>query len=352
MLMTPGPTEVPDRVRKAMSRPIHNPDIDEDFFDFYHRLENKLKKIYDTEKDVLILGGEGILGLEASIASLIDKGDEVLCMSNGIFGEGFADFVKMYGGDPVMCSSSYDESIVEEKIKMLIDEHDFTAATMVHCETPTGVLNDLEDILTDLKSDGIITIVDAVSSLGGTPVPTEDIDICIGGSQKCFSSPPGLTTLSVSDDAWEMIMDKDDQPFYSGLAVWKRSWFEDEWFPYTHLVSNLYALDESFDMILEEGLEDVYQRHEDVALLCRDLGKDIGLKLYPKDEELCSPTVTAFHVEKNAKEIQKGLKEKHDILIATSLRELKDDIIRIGHMGYNADEEKVRKTMDALKDVI
>ncbi len=352
MLMTPGPTEVPERVRKAMSRPIQNPDIDEGFFEFYHELEDKLKEIYGTKDDVLILGGEGILGLEASIASLIDEGDEVLCISNGIFGEGFADFVKMYGGKPVMCSSSYDRSIVEDKVKMMIDEHDFAAATMVHCETPTGVLNDLGDILKDLNSENITTIVDAVSSIGGTSIPTEDIDICIGGSQKCFSSPPGLTTLSVSDDAWAGIMEKEDQPFYSGLSVWKKSWFEEEWFPYTHLVSNLYALDESINIILEEGLEEVYQRHENVSKLCRDLGKDMGLNLYPKDEKLCAPTVTAFHVKMNAKKIQKELKENHDILIATSLRELKDDIIRIGHMGYNADERKVMKTMDALKKVL
>lgn len=105
-------------------------------------------------------------------------------------------------------------------------------------------------------------------------------------------------------------------------------------------------------MILEEGLNEVYYRHKDVAKLSRDIGRDIGLKLYPKKEELCSPTVTAFRVEGKAQKIQKELKEKHDILIATSLRELKNDIIRIGHMGYNTYEKKVRKTMEVLEEII
>ncbi len=351
LMMTPGPTEVPKDVREALGKKIQNPEMDEDFTDFYHSLEDKLKEMYGTEKDMIILSGEGILGLEASLASTIEEGDEVLCISNGIYGDGFADFVEMYGGEPIRCSSPYDQSINEEEIKESVDEHDFKAATMVHCETPTGTLNDLGGILTYLEERYIFTIVDAVSSLGGTAVPVDPIDICIGGSQKCFSSPPGLTTLSVSERAWEMVSEKEDQPFYASLAPW-RSWIEDEYFPYTPSVSNLYALDRSMDRILEEGLDEVYERHETVSKICRERGRELGLEIYPEDDELSSPTVTAFHVPGKAKMIKRKMKKEKDILIATSLGELENEIIRVGHMGYNADIQKVERTMDALEDIV
>lgn len=352
MLMTPGPTEVPERVREAMSKSIHNPDIDERFWEFYHNLEEKIREVYDTDKDILILGGEGILGLEASIASLMSKGEKVLCISNGIFGDGFADFVEMYEGKPVMCKSSYDKGIYVEELKSILEKNDFQISTMVHCETPTGTLNNLDKILPLLKEEGILTVVDAVSSLGGTPVPVENIDICIGGSQKCFSSPPGLTTLSVSDEAWEVVMNKEQMTFYTSLIPWKEMWLEDEYFPYTHLVSNIYALDESMNMILEEGLENVYERHEKAAELCRRRGKEIGLPLYPESEELCSPTVTAFHIEDKAVEIQKQVHEQFDILLATSLGKLENDILRVGHMGFNAEKNKVNQTMNAIEKTL
>lgn len=200
MLMTPGPTEIPEKVRSSMGRKIQNPDIEQDFFDFYDRLVSKLCRVYDTTDDILILGGEGILGLEASVASCVGPGDEVLCIANGIYGEGFADFVEMYGAEPVMCSFSHKEPIKAEAVREKINKHDFQAATMVHCETPAGVLNELNEILELLSKEGVLTIVDAVSSLGGVPLFQGNIDICICGSQKCFSSPRGLTMVSVSSN--------------------------------------------------------------------------------------------------------------------------------------------------------
>ncbi|MFP3871838.1 MAG: pyridoxal-phosphate-dependent aminotransferase family protein [Candidatus Natronoplasma sp.] len=354
MMMTPGPTELPHTVKEAIARTIENPDIQEEFFDFYHLLENDLQELYDTEDDIVILGGEGILGLEASIASLIDEGDKVLCISNGIFGDGFANFVEMYGGEAVMCEFPYDQPMVLEKVEEYLDQHDFKAATMVHCETPTGTLNDLEPILKRLKEENILTVVDAVSSVGGVPVPVEHMDICIAGSQKCLSSPPGLTTLSVSEEAWRCITEggRGDRHFYTSLKVWKKEWLEEEHFPYTPLVSNLYALKESVELILEEGLPYVYARHEESAKICRERGKQMGLKLFPKQADLCSNTVTAFRVPGKARQIQKEMREKHDILLATGLAGLKDDIIRVGHMGFNAKREKVKKTMDALEKVL
>lgn len=352
MLMTPGPTEIPETTRQALARSIHNPDIEDSFKDFYRSLTEKIKRFYRTEDSMVILGGEGILGLEASMASLLEEGDKVLSISNGIYGDGFADFAEMYGGEVLSCKVDYDQPLDPNLVRSKLEDKEVQVATMVHCETPTGVLNDIGEILALLKDRGIITVVDAVSSLGGAEVPTEHMDVCICGSQKCLSSPPGLTMLSVSEEAWTKIMETPARSFYTSLRPWKEMWYEQEFFPYTHLVSNLYGLECSVDALLQEGLENVFARHRSAAELCRRMGREAGLSLYPIDASLSSPTVTAFHIPGQAKEVQRLLYETTDILIATGLGEMENDLIRIGHMGYNAHRDKVKKTMTALEKVL
>lgn len=350
-LMTPGPTEIPERVRDRMAQPIQNPDVDPEFADFYRELTEKLAEVYGTDDDVVVLGGEGILGLEAAVASLIESGDRVLCVSNGLYGDGFADFVETYGGDPVTCEFPSDETIDAEQIEDALAGERFDVATMVHCETPTGTLNDIEESLAALADNDVLTVVDAVSSLGGVSVPTDDIDVCIGASQKCFSAPPGLTTLSVSDAAWERIEATETPSFYADLEPWKGV-PDDEHFPYTHFPSNCYALDEALDAILDEGREAVYERHADAAALCRRRAAELGLDLYPDDERDCSPTVTALHVPGRATELQRAMRSGHGVTLATGLGEFEDDVLRVGHMGYNADRERAERTMDALEAVL
>ncbi|MFC4449638.1 pyridoxal-phosphate-dependent aminotransferase family protein [Halorussus aquaticus] len=355
LLMTPGPTAVPPDVREAMSRQLINPDVEAEFSSVYRGLLEKLATVYDTDDDVLVLSGEGMLGLEASVASLVEPGDEVLCLANGIFGEGFADFVEMHGGEAVVHDVPSDSGFDADEVADIVEDRDFAAATMVHCETPTGVLNDLDEVLATLQDAGVLTVVDAVSSLGGTPVPTDRIDVCLGASQKCLSSPPGLTTLSVSDRAWATVEETEQDTFYTSLAPWQDVELpEDEppHLPYTHAISNLYALEASLDRLLDEGVENVYDRHEEVARQCRERGRDLGLEPFAESESLCSPTVTAFRTEGRAKEFQHRLETDHDIVVATGLGELADDVLRVGHMGYNADAERVERTMDALADVL
>lgn len=348
--MTPGPTDVPLAVRRRMSESTWNPDVEPEFFEFYRDLTEKLEPIYG-EDDVAILGGEGILGLEAAAASLLDEGDRVLCISNGIYGDGFADFVELYGGEAVTCKSPSTEPFDLEAIEAELADGDFDAATMVHCETPMGTLNDLDPVLDLLEDHDVISVVDAVSSLGGTPVPADRIDVCIGATQKCFSAPPGLAVLSISDRAWEVIEATETDSFYADLTPWRTA-LEDEWFPYTHLTANLLALDAATDLLLEEGLESVFDRHERAARLCRERARELGLDLYPETDDLASPTVTALHVEGRATDLQRRMREERDIVLATGLAHVEDDILRIGHMGHNARVDRVEETMDALETVL
>ena len=352
--MTPGPTALPPEVREAMGRELVNPDVEPAFAADYRRLLEKLSTVHGTDDDVVVLGGEGILGLEASVASLVAPGETVLCLANGLYGEGFADFVETHGGDPVVYSVEEGEPFEPSEIGALVEEQDPVAATMVHCETPTGLLNDLEAVLRVLQDAGVLTIVDAVSSLGGTPVPTDRIDVCLGASQKCFSSPPGLSTLTVSDRAWEKVEATPQDSFYASLEPWRDVDLDAEGavlLPYTHLSSNCYALSASLDRLLEEGLESVHDRHEAVAERCRERGREMGLEPFAPAER-CSPTVTAFEVDGDAGSICETVRERHGVVLSTGLADHADDIVRVGHMGYNADRERVDVAMDALAAVL
>ena len=353
MLFTPGPTAVPADVREAMAQPQPNSAVQSEFADRYDRLCDNLQQVYDTDHDVIVPGGEGILGLEAAIASLVAPGDHVLCVSNGIYGDGFADLVTDYDGDPALVSAPYEEGYDLDAIEAALSDAEaadepFKLATMVHCETPTGTLNDLSPVLELLDEHDVLSVVDAVSSLGGTSVPTDRIDVCLGASQKCFSAPPGLTTAAVSDRAWAAMERRDPTSLYTNLLPWQDT---SEGFPYTHLDANVAALDVAVQRVVDEGVGAVQERHQRAAKRCRQRGREIGLDSYP-DEERASPTVTAFHVPGEAERIQQHVEEEHDIVLATSLGDLADDILRVGHMGYNADVEKVDRVMDAIADAL
>ncbi|WP_049893370.1 pyridoxal-phosphate-dependent aminotransferase family protein [Halogranum rubrum] len=348
MQMTPGPTAVPPRVRDRMSDPMPNPDIEQSFFDLYDDVCEKLQRVYGTDDDVIVMGGEGILGLEAAIASTVAPGDEVLCISNGLYGDGFADFVENYDGEATLVGADYTDPIDVEGVEEALAEGEYDVATMVHCETPTGTLNAIGPVLELLHDHDVLTVVDAVSSLGGAPVPSEHIDINLGASQKAFSSPPGLTTVAVSDRAWDVAEERDPRSLYTNLLPWRDT---SEMFPYTHLAANVAALDESLSMLLDEGLDVAYDRHESVAAHCRERGDELGLDLYP-DATRSSPTVTAFHLPGEAKQVQAELEEEHDVVLSTGLGDLADDILRVGHMGYNAERAKVDRVMDALETVL
>ncbi|WP_436347093.1 pyridoxal-phosphate-dependent aminotransferase family protein [Natronorubrum sp. FCH18a] len=353
MRFTPGPTTVPPTVREAMAAEQPNPDIESAFAERYDDVCTKLEEIYDTSHDVVVPGGEGILGLEAAIASLVAPGDRVLCISNGLYGDGFADFVESSDGEAELVSAAYDEDYDLEGVATALEEADdagdpFTVATLVHCETPTGTLNDMGPVLDLLEEHDVLSVVDAVSSLGGTSVPTDRIDVCLGASQKCFSAPPGLTTAAISDRAWAAMEERDPASLYTNFLPWRDV---SDGFPYTHLDANVAALDAALDIVLEEGLESVFARHEAAAERCRERGAELGLERYPDPDRL-SPTVTAFHLPGDAKRIQRRVADEKGIVLATGLGDLEDDILRLGHIGYNAEVEKVDRAMDAVAAVL
>lgn len=356
-LMTPGPTQVRENVRLARAKECTNPDIDLDFYEFYKETCMAIGTFLETKEDVLILSGEGILGLEAACASLTEQGDRVLVLDNGIFGEGFADFVTMYGGEAVVFKSERTREIDTNALQAFLEkDNNFKYATIVHCDTPSGVLNPLDIICPLLKKYNIITVVDSVAAMGGEPLLTDEwqVDIALGGSQKCVSAPPGLTFLSVSGDAWAAMENRQTPiaSYYCNLLIWK-NYYKDKWFPYTMPISDIEGLRVAIDNILEEGLESVQERHAQVANYTRQRALEAGLELYLEDG--FSNTVTVIKVPEDIEGSQPILDEmlsQYGIMVTGSFGYLQDKVIRIGHMGENAYMSKVRMTIDALIEAV
>lgn len=353
-IMTPGPTQVKENVRLARARECTNPDLDEEFVEFYKETCELISELLHTQNETLILDGEGILGLEAACASLTEQGDKVLVLDNGIYGKGFADFVSMYGGVPNLYTVDDKNPIHPEELEVFLEKsHDYKYATLVHCDTPSGMLNDIGVLCPLLKKYGIMTVVDSVSAMFGEEVRVDDyqIDILCGGSQKAVSAPPGLTFVTVSEDA-KKAMEIRKTPiasFYANLKVFE-GYYEAKWFPYTMPISDIYGLREAFENIKED--KEMLERHAKIGNACRHAITSAGLKLHL--ENGFSNTVTVFDVPKEttAKEILERMKEEHNIMLAGSFDSLSGQVIRIGHMGSNANKADMEETMEALDETL
>lgn len=353
-IMTPGPTQVSENVLKARSLPCTNPDLDHEFYDFYKETCELISRLLGTKNETLILDGEGILGLEAACASLTEPGDRALVLDNGVFGKGFGDFVTMYGGEAVLYTQDYKKPLDPEALRAYLkQDHQFKYATLVHCDTPSGMRNPVHNLCPLLKEYGILTVVDSVSAMFGEPIRVDEfqIDLLLGGSQKALSAPPGLTFVTISPQAREAIHRRRTPiaSFYANLQVFE-GYYEKKWFPYTMPISDIYGLRAALDNVCAD--RDGIKRHARIASACRKALTMAGLRLHTAGGY--SNTVTVFDVPKGAtaEAILEMLKAEHGIMLAGSFDVLSGQVIRIGHMGSNANEADMTQTMQALDAVL
>ena len=349
-IMTAGPTQVKENVRMARSLETTNPDLDVAFCEFYKETCDILQELLHSSGTAYILGGEDILGLEAACASLTEPGDRVLVLDNGIFGRGFADFVKMYGGEAVLFTSDYQHPINPADLRAFLEkDSDFKYATVVHCDTPSGILNDISELCPLLSEFGILTVVDSVAGMFGEYVNVDEskIDILCGGSQKALSAPAGLTMLWVSDKAMEAMENRKTPiaSFYANILTFK-TYYEDKWFPYTMPISDINGLRAALDNVKAD--KDILERHAKIAAATRGAVQKAGLKLYP--EEGFSNTVTVIEVPEGLTDTQilSTIRDKYNVMLSGCFDVLAGKVFRIGHMGENARIEDMTITMNAL----
>jgi len=355
IMMSTGPVEVSPRVLKALgTKVIHH--TRPEFGRMYERMLSDLQTIWKTQNDMVVLHGEGIIGLESSIVCMIDPGQKVIVTSAGVFGSWFKQLIESHEGVPVIVESDPSREADLERVKAVLDENSDAALVVgVHGETVAGITNPVEEICRLARKKGILTAIDAIATTGGQDVRTDEwkVDLCIGASQHCLSAPPGLTQMSVSAEAWEQ-METKKRPIrnsYLSMLDMREAWIKGHYFPYTPSVSEVYELGESCAEILDEGLENVFRRHRETAETVRRGIDGMGLKLFAVDRRYALDVSTTLRLPDGIKDtdLLDALVRRHSVLLAGGFRELKGKIIRIGHSGYAATVSNAIASLAALE---
>ena len=351
--LVPGPTSVPLKYREAYLTDFGSSDLEPDFFELLDGNQRLLQKVLKTENDVTIQSGEGMLVLWGAVKSVLKPGDRTLVLSNGLFGRGFADMARALGAKAEVMEAPEGEFIDAGLLREKLAAYRPDLVTAVHCETPSGLLNPIEDIAPMVRASGALFCVDFVASAGGADVRVDEwgIDLGLLGSQKCLSLLPDLSMLTVSDRAWEAA-ERVGYHGYDALLPWRGA-VAKKYMPYTHNWHANAALNIALKTLLAEGLENSFRRHGEAASYCRDRVKDMGFELYAKNERIASPTVTAIKVPSGWtwERLDCALRER-GVGVGGSYGPLAGKVFRIGHMGSQADKELVKEGMDILEDIL
>jgi len=352
-LRIPGPTPVPDNVRQAMARQMINHRGPE-FAETINRTTKNLKTFFQTKNDVFILTGSGTGGLETAAVNVMSPGDKVLSVSHGVFGERFAMIARTFGAEIIPLQFEWGTAPDPDKVKKAIQaNNDVKTVLVTHNETSTGVTCDLESISKVVKEAGKLLVVDAISSLSSIDLPVDDwnCDVVISGSQKGWMIPPGLSMISVSEEAWKAHAGATMPRVYWDFTRAK-SYLEKGQTPWTPAVSLIFALDVSLQMMLEEGFKNIIIRHSRVADKARQGIKSLGLSLFA-DEQYASNTVTAVKATNglDTKKLLKVLREEYKIVIGGGQQKLDGKIFRIGHLGW-VNELDIDIVINSLKEAL
>jgi len=333
LLMIPGPVMLHPRVLNAMSRQMIN-HRDKAFSDIYDDCRSTLQNILNTKNDTYVLTGSGSCSMEAAISNLV-KGDKVVSIVNGKFGERLLKISQRYGKAHEIKSewgTPLDLAALEAQL-----EKGAEVVTLVHNETSAGIKNPAEEVGKLCRKHDALFIMDGITSIGGDVVEADKwgVDIALTGSQKCFAAPAGLAMVSVSSRAWERLTK--NPPYYLDLAAYRKSAAGTPMeTPYTPAVPLFLALREACLMIEEEGLPARIARHQKLSRAVQAAAKAWGLPLFPKIDKIhgYSTTVTAIEYPAGVKDADmRGYIKKMGIIIAGGQDHLNGKIFRIGNMG-------------------
>jgi len=352
-LRIPGPTPCPDEVLQAMGRQMINHRGPE-FAKILNSVTDKLKQLFQTKNDLFLLTGSGTGGLEAAVVNTLSPGDKVLSVSIGVFGDRFAAIAKEFGAEVKRLSFEWGKAADPDTIaKELKADPDIKAVLVTHNETSTGVTNDLEAISSVVKEADKLLVVDAISSLGSIDLPVDKwhCDITVTGSQKGWMVPPGLAMVSVSQEGWQANQKAKMPRFYWDFAKAK-SYQEKGETPWTPVISVFFALDVALDMILKEGMTNIFARHAKVAKAARDGVKALGLSPFA-EEGHASNTVTSVAASGGLepKKMLKILREEYDVVLSGGQQSLDGKIFRIGHLGW-VTEADMKEVVSAIGKVL
>ena len=339
-LLTPGPTAVPPEVLRALAEPvIHH--RSPDFAEVFALAQERLRAVFGTDHEVLVFTASGTGAFESAVVNLHSAGDRVLAVSQGEFGERWQKLATVFGCDVVPLRYAWGEAPRPDEVRGALAESGARTVFLVHSETSTGVVCDLEPLLAVCREMEALSVVDAVSSLGAVPLETDawGADVVITGSQKALMTPPGLAFASVSEQAWERSAAATLPRFYWDWERQRRAQAKGST-PSTPATSLVVALVEALGLVLEGGLESAFARHRALGRACRAGIKAMGLELYSPDDDSAAVLTGALTPEGvDAVALRLALRDRHGITIAGGHGDLVSRLFRIGHIGHVGIEE-------------
>ena len=359
-LMGPGPSDVSPRVLSAMARPTIG-HLDPEFIRMMDEIKEMLQLLFKTNSPLTMpVSAPGSAGMEACFVNLVEPGDKVVVCQNGVFGGRMKENVERFGGEAIMVQDDWGKPVDLDKVEKALAENDnVKALAFVHAETSTGVRSDAESLCALAQKYGCLSIVDAVTSLGGIDVDMDGwgIDAIYSGTQKCLSAPPGISPVAFGEKAIEAVKNrKTPVP----------SWFLDKnlvmgyWggggkraYHHTAPVNSLYALHESLVMLHDEGMENAWQRHQLHHEALRAGLEAMGVN-FLVDEECRLPQLNTVFVPEGVDEaeVRTRLLNEYSLEIGAGLGALAGKVWRIGLMGSACNRRNVMFCLSALENTL
>lgn len=352
LLMIPGPTNVDPSVLRALAKPTVS-HVSPSFAATFKRAVENLKKVMKTAGEVFVVSGSGTLAMEMAVANVVEPNDPVLVVSNGYFGDRFVDVVSRLSDKVEKLSFEWGKAARADRIKEKLGQGEYKAVIVVHVDTSTGVANDVREIGRVVRNKGALFILDTVCSLGGMDVQVDEwgIDICLSGSQKALAIPPGLAVLSANKRALDTRIRRKTKvsSYYMDFENWIPVMQDPSKYFATPPVNMIYALAESLDMIMNEGLEKRFERHRALGQAMRSALTKIGLGIVAEKNMGADTMTAAYYPEGIDDESFRGsMSSKHGVVVAGGLGQLKGKVFRVGHMG-NVSPNDLIATVGAIE---
>ncbi len=357
--MGPGPSDVPPSVLNAMSQPLIG-HLDPSFVQMMEEIKAMLRQVFLTENDMTFpISGTGSAGMEFCFVNLIEPGDEVIIGVNGVFGGRMADVATRCGAKVTQVEAEWGRIMEPAQVaKALASVANPKLVAIVHAETSTGALTPIEEVSKLTHEAGALLLLDVVTSLGGCPVRIDEwaVDAVYGGTQKCLSCPPGLSPVSLSEKAMEAVKGRQDgvQSWYLDVNLLANYWGDGtRVYHHTAPISMNYALHESLRLVLEEGLENRWARHQANHDRLKAGLDEMGLQLTAQEGHRLWQ-LNAVGVPDGADEagVRTALLNDHGIEVGAGLGPLQGKVWRVGLMGHSSSEDNVDRFLAALKSLL
>lgn len=358
ILMGPGPSDVHPRVLRAMATPLVG-HLDPEFLVVMDDIKFMVQETLKTKNELtFVVSAPGSAGMETCLVNLLEPGDEAVICINGVFGTRLADIAERCGAKVIKVEADWGKTIDPKAVKKALASCNPKLLAIVHAETSTGVLQPLEEISKLTKNAGALLVVDAVTSYCGTHLKVDEwgIDALYSGSQKCLSAPPGLSPVTFSQAAIDVLDRRKTkvQSWFLDLTLVKNYWAgAKRAYHHTAPISAMYAMREALRIVMEEGLENRFARHQKNHELLRDGLESLGFE-FLVEKQYRLPMLNAVRIPEgvNDVEVRKQLLEKYNIEIGGGLGPFAGKIWRIGLMGESSNANHVNMLLAALKDVM